>query len=403
MLEETGAQLEETGTELEEAATHIQDWRFSRDQRGLYLTSFDGFWAFKLGGRLQLDAGALFPSGDVDGRFGFDGPAARFDARRARLYVRGTAGEHVAWKVQYDFAEELFADVYIALRDIGPIDLAHVGHFKEPFSLEELVSSNEILFMERGLPNALVTGRKTGAAALSAFLDNRLTTELGIFGDTSDIRQLGDTFSQTGSGFDLALRVTGLPWRRGPNRFLHLGFSYLHRVRSDEATRFRSPPESNLAPFLVDTGQFQSNGGNVYGLEAAYANDRFYLQGEWIHTDSKTVDFGRRAFHGMYVSAAWFLTDDHRLFQGQKGIWGRVTPKCSALEPGCWGAWEIAARFSRLDLTSGAIRGGVLNDWTLGLNWYLTDTIRVTGNWVLGYLESVGTTNILQVRAQVAY
>lgn len=387
---------------LEEAASEIRTWRFSWD-RGLYLHSPNEYWAFKAGGRLQFDTGVVAPSDKIDGRFGFDGAAARFAVRRARLYLRGTIGDHVGWKVQYDVANEIFADVYLALRDLGPVDLAHLGHFKEPFSLEELVNSNETVFMERGLPNALVTGRKGGASALHAAFGNRLTFELGVFGDTSDVKQLGDTFSQTGSGFDLALRITGLPWRKDSNHFLHLGLSYLHRVRSDETTRFRSPPESFLAPFLVDTGEFQSNGGNVYGLEAAFAHDRFYAQAEWILTDSDTVDFGWRSFHGTYVFAAWFLTDDHRVFQGQKGIWGRVTPHCSALEPGCWGAWEVAARYSRLDLSSGPIQGGLLNDTTLGLNWYLTDTIRVSANWVLGYLQSGGATNILQARFQLAY
>ena len=129
------------------------------------------------------------------------GSAARAVVRRARFYVCGTTGKHVAWKLQYDFANQLFADIYLALREIGPVDLVLLGHFKEPFSLEELVSSNQTVLMERGLPNALLTGKKTGASALQAFLDNRLTFQISMFADTSNVEQLGDTFSQTGSGF----------------------------------------------------------------------------------------------------------------------------------------------------------------------------------------------------------
>lgn len=383
-------------------AEELGRWRFSWD-RGLWLDSPEQYWTFKLGGRLQADTGFLAPDAGLEGRFDLNGSEERSEIRRARLYVRGTIGAHVGWKIQYDFATELFADVYLALRDVGPVDLAHFGHFKEPFSLEELVGSNETVFLERGLPNALVSGRKGGIAGLSSFFDNRLTLELGLFGDTSNVQQLGDTFSQTGSGFDLALRITGLPWRLGPNRFLHVGGSYLHRVRSGDTTRFLSPPESNLAPFLADTGEFESDGGNSFGLETAYTHGRFYAQGEWIVTGADVVDSGTHHFGGLYVFAAWFLTDDHRTFLGEKGIWGRVTPRCDALQPGCWGAWEVAARFSRLDLESGDIRGGILNDTTLGLNWFLTETLRISANWVRGHLQTVGTINIVQARFQVAY
>lgn len=383
-------------------AEELGKWRFTWD-RGLWLDSPGRYWTFKLGGRLQADTGFVAPDSSLDGRFGLNGSQERSEIRRARLYVRGTIGDHVGWKIQYDFANDLFADVYVAVRDVGPVSLAHFGHFKEPFSLEELVGSNETVFLERGLPNALVSGRKGGIAALSAFFNNRVTAELGLFGDTSSVKQLGDTFSQTGAGFDLALRITGIPWQLGPNRFLHIGGSFLHRVRNDETTRFLSPPESNLAPFLVDTGDFQSDGGNAFGLEAAYTHGRFYAQSEWILTTADVVDEGYHHFSGMYFLAAWFLTDDHRTFLGQRGIWGRVTPHCDAFQTGCWGAWEVAARISRLDLESGQIRGGILNDTTLGLNWFLTETVRVSANWVRGHLQGTGSMNIVQARFQVAY
>ncbi len=394
--------LERPAAEAFEAARHIRDWRVVWD-RGLYLESSDRYWVLRLGGRLQTDVGAVVPNDEIDGRFGFDGVATRAQIRRARLYVRGTIGRRVDWKIQYDFANQIFNDLYVAIRDVGPIDLVHVGNFKEPFSLEELVSSNDTVFLERGLPNALVSGRKGGVAALSAFLGNRLTFELGLFGDTSAVRQLGDTFSQTGSGFDLTLRATGLPLRLGPHHFLHVGGSFLRRVRSDDTTRFRSPPESALAPFLVDTGDFQSDGGNSFGLEVAYVRGRLYAQSEWIATSSNVVDDDAHHFGGFYVQAAWFLTDDQRHFLGKRGIWGRVTPRCDAFRPGCWGAWEVAARLSRLDLESGEIRGGILDDATLGLNWYLTDTLRVSANWIRGHLQSVGTAHVVQARFQVAY
>ena len=51
------------------------------------------------------------------------------------------------------------------------------------------------------------------------------------------------------------------------------------------------------------------------------------------------------------------------------------------LGKGGLGAWEVAARFSSMDLDfmpggSGAVAGGVQNIWSVGLNWYPNPTVR---------------------------
>ena len=54
-------------------------------------------------------------------------------------------------------------------------------------------------------------------------------------------------------------------------------------------------------------------------------------------------------------------------------IWGR-------------GAWEIAARYSYVDLNSGSgadrIQGGIMDGVTVGLNWYLNTNLTVNFDWV---------------------
>ncbi len=68
-----------------------------------------------------------------------------------------------------------------------------------------------------------------------------------------------------------------------------------------------------------------------------------------------------------------------------------------------WGAWEVAARFSYLDLDDGSIRGGNLNDVTLGLNWYVSPRIRVMANFVRAHLRNNVTANLFQMRFQIDY
>jgi phosphate-selective porin OprO/OprP len=41
------------------------------------------------------------------------------------------------------------------------------------------------------------------------------------------------------------------------------------------------------------------------------------------------------------------------------------------------GAWEVAVRYSHLDLNSGGINGGIEDGVTLGLNWYLNTNLKI--------------------------
>jgi phosphate-selective porin OprO/OprP len=69
-----------------------------------------------------------------------------------------------------------------------------------------------------------------------------------------------------------------------------------------------------------------------------------------------------------------------------------------------WGAWEIAARYSDLDLNwhqgvpgtlcqggfIGCIRGGEEKIWTLGVNWYLNDNARMLFDYMIIGVDRLG-------------
>jgi len=68
-----------------------------------------------------------------------------------------------------------------------------------------------------------------------------------------------------------------------------------------------------------------------------------------------------------------------------------------------WGAFQVAARVSTLDLNHSDVRGGQQLDFTLGLNWYLLANLRFAANYVHGHVFGQGEVDILQARLQVDF
>ena len=113
---------------------------------------------------------------------------------------------------------------------------------------------------------------------------------------------------------------------------------------------------------------------------------------------------GDVSFWGTYVLVSYFLTGEQRPYQRRRGIFGRVPLRQRfSWKDRYFGAWEVAARYSHLDLNDRDIRGGNLSNFTLALNWYVLPNVRLMGNWVRAHLNGVGDSNIFQMRFQIDY
>jgi phosphate-selective porin OprO and OprP len=168
-------------------------WKAKWDN-GLTVYREDGNFEVSVGGRIHLDfANISSPNRHfidtleaIEGDQ-YTGTGAEF--RRARLKVEGLIWKFVEFIAEYDFAagqEVAFKDVYVGLTKLPYLGTVRFGHQKEPFSLEELTSSNYITFMERALPNVFSPERNTGVLVFNTAYEKRLWWGVGAFLNTND-------------------------------------------------------------------------------------------------------------------------------------------------------------------------------------------------------------------------
>jgi len=375
-----------------------------------------------------------------------------FEFRRARIFLQGEAFNVIDYKVQYDFADNEsalssvssttsdlggflpspvvtsvsssssilgvpgFRDVYLTIKELPVLGHVRVGHYKEPFGLEQLTSSKYITLIERGLLTAFTPERNVGVMAFDHSENERMTWAIGAFISENDDDP--PIFRDDDGGTALTMRYTCLPWYDEATEgrgLLHLGLAYSYRDMADDTVSFRERPEAHLGSRVVDTGTITGVPNyQQLGLEAAFVYGPWSVQSEYMaafvdRTAATDVDF-----NGFYVYTSYFLTGENRNYKRTAGTFDRIKPyenffrvrtEDGSVRTG-WGAWEIGYRFSTLDLNDTGVAGGNVSDHTIGLNWYLNPYTRLMFNYVNSDLRSGGTTgnmNIFETRAQIDF
>ncbi len=378
----------------EEDETGYEGFRFRSPDGQFSLRFFgvlDNDWAFFSADRDVRSAGRAFNNGA--------------ELRRARFGLKGRLYDWIGFKLSFDFGSVGggIKDAYFQGSGFPGVDHIRIGHFKEPFGLEQRTGSGSLTFMERSLTGALAPGRNIGIMAFDSFHKKRATWAAGIFRETNSSAFAEDLSG--GQEFAFTSRVTWLPWyEKKGRRFLHLGAAVSFRNADDGFERFRVRPESHLAPRIVDTGKFPAGSIQLGGLEAALVYGPASLQAEY---NAARVGEPKRAspvFTGYYVQASWLLTGENRRYKNSIGSFSEVLPE-QPFQPkgGGGGAWELATRFSSIDLQDAGIPGGEAQDLTFGINWYLNPQLRFQANYVISNLDTFGNARIFEFRFRLDF
>lgn len=196
-----------------------------------------------------------------------------------------------------------------------------------------------------------------------------------------------------------ALRVTFSPVHCDGEVY-HLGFlgryqSVNHQRNGVSITQpnfFFTPPEAfaRNTSALLNTGPIRARSYSIWAADALAIFGPFTAEAEYRQAHVQRAvyfptDVGNAHFHGWHAQAAYVLTGESRLYNFKNGTLHNPVP-CSEC-----GAWEIAARYSEVNLVNRNIYGGSEHNVTIGLNWFPNCHVRVALNYIHADIRPTNT------------
>jgi len=395
----------------------------------------------RLSGFMQADMGIFSQSlaskadlGNIQNGAGF---------RRTRLQAVGKLSDFTAFSVEMDFAiagRPSFLDVWGEQQNLPFFGTIRIGQFRQPTTLDGWTSIRHLDFLERNAAfQAFDPFRRLGIMAYNTSEDERTEWAYSVYGTgltfwngvgttyaTLNDTRYGTQLTDHG-GVSTAIRASHLVFYDEPSEgryLLHVGggynFSRLggnpNSLGTDASTYGSRPiPEFFVGditgggqtaagtPSVIDSGRIRASTFNFWHTEIAANYGSFHFQNEWMLTTLNQIGGPTIWMPGTYAQCGYFLTGESSAYNKQAGVLDyNVTPYSDFFGLGRgrgiggWGAWEVVARWTYVDLTCHGANPippptqptppspnfGVLNESTLGLNWWWNRYTRVQFNWI---------------------
>ena len=399
----------------------------------------------KMTGRVHYDARAidsgLNPINDRDTA----SVASGFEIRRARIGFSGNYNKQIQFEGVANAVGSTTNIIDTAFINYGYNSAGNirVGRFKQPFSLEENTSSNNIDFMERSYVNQITPGKKLGAMvhgsndagftyAASIYQNDfnevsnsdgastmgamRLTADLaklGKIGDGKFVAHLGyaidkgnyevipTTSGNTESGVSSVTRASIISFR-DENR----GLANAYRLQ-------KAGVSTSGTGYGITGNEAIDVSKSTNGLEAALAYGPFKFQTEYadskfaastIRQDDVTLNASVKT---NYVAFVYNITGEDFAKSYSKGAFGGIKPTSEFMKDyggvvgNGTGAWQVGYRYSTYEVAVGEAvnaRNSTTYSYTddtnsryqnspkattqtFSLNWILNSNARVMFNY----------------------
>lgn len=378
----------------------------------VYNSADSAYW-FSVGGRLDfdetifsgsyLDKGPFFPTGA--------------NIRRAYLKFMGGVGDCLTYNFTGSFSGSLvdFEDAWANYSGFCENTNVRLGQFTPLYTLDgsgNWGTINDTLFLESSLPTTTfsIPQKAIGLWADGTIGDmfmlaatvyqprqnptvipNSLPSPNNYFNPSRSDR-LGSTIRLTFSPIhreDCVLHIGAL------GRYQAMNHRGIGRAPVFQITKYYSqiPPTGLFSTTpealarqtgsLVNTGPIRARSYNVVAGEALGIWGPFMIEGEYYHANVQRVptitdrdSISNLRFKGWHAQASYILTGETRGYDFATGSLQNPSPASRC------GAWEIAARYSYVDLNDRNVRGGTEHNVTFGLNWFINDNVKLAFNYI---------------------
>ncbi|QSA96885.1 OprO/OprP family phosphate-selective porin [Methylococcus sp. EFPC2] len=414
---------------------------------GVRFVSPEGDHVVRLRGALQTDGKFYMDDNHavVGGEANGINIPDRFELKQARVWLEGTLFKHFDFKIMPDFGKNggtLLQDAYLDAHYF-PYASLNIGKQKTPLSLERLQGDSDGTFLERAYPTQLASNRDVGVMLHGSFAKpgydvtyggpvdfrNFISYQLGVFngsGDNGAASNLSDSSKQDDKEF------VGRIWA---HPFQHSGIEALEGLGVGVAGSWEQPnhkgtlnniSSANGGNTIVNYGALGgATGANTkttslvadgdhyriypqaywysgpFGLMAEYAISSQELLGgksngsNGAAGDTARIQQDNRAWQVLF---SYVLTGEDNTFQG-------VKPR-EAFDPlnGKWGALQLAARWTELEIDKDSFKTQTVNGrpfqlldpsrsirnataWSLGANWYLNKFTLIRADYEQTYFD----------------
>jgi phosphate-selective porin OprO and OprP len=374
-------------------------------------TSADGNFSIAIRALAQLDWGYYSQSAAAAALPAAYGPdlSSGTNFRRVYLGIQGKAFGNWSYNANFDFGGSggtetpgHIQSVYLQYDGLAPFAF-RVGAYPAPANIEDGTSAGDTIFLERNAPSDLqrnIAGGDGRDAVSVLYTGDEIFGALSYTGakvqDTAvfDEQQslLGRLSDRVWHDADvnLVVGVNGTYVIKLPDAVSN-GLPNLSNTPGATALNsltLSDPPELTIDSNgikLANTGALPTRHVAQWGLEAAGNYDNFYAQAGYYGFDVERAPVAYKVFtsaltsatqivqpsnnslSGWYVQASWILTGEQKPYSVANGAFTapKILHPFNFGEDSGWGAFELAGRFSELDLNSHALdASNVITGWS---------------------------------------
>lgn len=379
------------GNETGESPSKTSKWHLSYDNK----------YHVKFFGRISADGGIFW--GEKDQKMA-NGTTI------SQLALGGTFffGERLSGKFEIDFSNGnlLLLDNFITYNFTKRFGL-RAGNIQEAFSMDLLNSFKDLSLMNRAqVVNAFAPGHHLGLQGV--YEDKQWLLTGGVHFQKSMTlgnKENSDSNLQKGQneGYSLTGRAVWMPQNNSKEKGLHIGVAASYATPKTDVGKDTPPKtvrysqsESTINKIkFMDTGYITDvNDTRLMGVELAGYYGPWKFQAEYIQQDvNRNHGFVDESFSGFYVQSSCLLLGGKQDYNNSRGAFNQPLI-------GKKGDIELALRFDRLDMNGKVIKGGVSNQYTAGMNYYINENLKVQLNY---YYITHKDYNSLNVRVQLRF